>query len=81
MVNVFYKNDGLIDEECNYLAIPERDRKKLVEMLDNFSFDDDIEINIIKFGTILREFNKDPRIRKDLKFGQLKDWALGKKIS
>ena len=81
MVKVYYRYDGLIDEKCNYLNIAEKDRKYLAELLDNYNFDEDIEVNIIKYGTILNEFKKDLRIRKDLKYRPLKEYARGKKIS
>ena len=47
-MKIHYRNDGLIDEKGNYLDIPKKERKTLVEMLDNFNFDDAIEINIVK---------------------------------
>ncbi len=81
MVKVYYRSDSLIDEKCNYLNIPEKDRKMLVVMLDNLYCDEDIEVNIIKSCTILKEFKKDPRIRKDLNYGSLKEHARRKKIS
>ncbi len=81
MVKINYKYDGLINEKCKYLNISEKDREFLVEILDNYNFDEDIEVNIIRYSTILREFKKDPRIRKDLIYPPLKEYARGKKIS
>lgn len=80
-MKIHYKNDSLIDEKCKYLDIPKKERKILVDMLNNFDFDDAIEINIVKHGTILNEMKKDPRIRKDLVYEELDDYACGKKIT
>ena len=52
MVKVYYRYDDLIDEKCKYLNIPEKDMKFLVEILENHNFDEDIEVNIIKYVPI-----------------------------
>jgi hypothetical protein len=81
MVHIYYKFNNLIDEECNYLDIAKKDREYLVEVLDSFNFDDDIELNIIKFGYILKELKGDPRIREDLRYPLITNYSPGKNIS
>ncbi len=80
-MKIHYRNGSHIDEKCNYLDIPKKERETLVEMLNNFNFDDVIEINIIKHGTIVREMKKHPKIRKDLVYEEHEEYAWGKKIN
>jgi hypothetical protein len=81
MVKVLYRKDGKSKLNCRFLDIPQEDEEKLFEILNKQNFDEEIEVNIVKKGTIIKEFKKDQRIRDDLKYGILKEWAEGKRIT
>ena len=81
MVKILYRKDGKAKPNCKFLDIPKEDEEKLVVILNKQNFDDEIEVNIVKKGTIIEEFKKDQRIRNDLEYGILKEWAEGKRIT
>lgn len=81
MVKIFYRKEGKSKANCRFLDITIEDAEKLFEILNNENFDDEIEVNIVKRGTIIEEFKEDQRIRNDLEYGILKEWAEGKRIT
>lgn len=64
MVIINYKLSGKKNEKCNFLDIPEMERKKLVKMINKVKeFDKDIEVNIVKLDQLKYEVDNDHRIR------------------
>ncbi|MHA1285671.1 MAG: hypothetical protein ACTSQP_24480, partial [Promethearchaeota archaeon] len=81
MVKILYRKDGKTKRNSCFLDISKEDEEKLFDILKKQNFDEEIEVNIVKKGTIIKEFKKDHRIRDDLKYGILKEWAEGKRIT
>ncbi len=67
MVEIHYILYGMKDEDCNYMGIPENQRKEL-ELLINGCNDifNDIEVNICSLYKIKDEMSEDKRIREGI---------------
>jgi len=81
MVKILYRKDGKSTSNSRFLDITKEDEEKLFEILNKQNFDEEIEVNIVIKGTIIEEMKKDQRIRDDLEYGIMKEWAEGKRIT
>jgi len=64
MVKINYIYNGEKNENCNFLEITEKNRIKLVKLINKFNeIDKDIEVNIVRFGQLKYEVDNDPRIQ------------------